>query len=253
MSGKIVSKYASIADMTSVLQTIEAQRNGLNLVTFTEMDSTLAPKIAKGSVVEVAGALFQFDEDTTISGTATSGNNYILLTPSGTGEDQILSASYSSTLPAFDTEKNGYYSGLTRAVGYVFLYASSYLRKSVVANKNEWLENSVVRNDSNTGNNLVVGNNVSIGNSLTVETSVTLGGIVQPKFNVIEAFGSTFLAGINRGEFFAGGSVVSLNFYRPDNDLWEMSNEYGSISDSGVVNIFHATPTTTYKMIISNI
>jgi len=244
MSGKLVSKYSSIADMTSVLQTIEAQRNGLNLVTFTEMDSTLEPKIATGSVVEIAGALFQFDEDTAISGSAVGGDNYILLTPSGTGADQILSASYSSTLPAFDTEKNGYYSGLARAVGYVSLSGSSYLRKSVVKD----------------GNGVFVGGSIKAKDDSFIDGSLTVSGNLKTSFlNMnglffVESSGAGFEAGVFVGGIGYDLDQVVLQAWRFFNGDWigEPHYVFTKKNDSGLLKIVSTSlvDSVQYKVLV---
>ena len=108
-----------MANLVTVAVTqIEEQRKGYNGVTLTQFaNDTTEPQIAAGSIVEIAGSLYEFSGAEAITGFAGIGNGnqtYIEVTASGA----TASAAFSTTAPTWDTDKQGYYNGgLVRTIG----------------------------------------------------------------------------------------------------------------------------------------
>lgn len=91
-----------------VANAIEKQRLGYTGLSLTEYDADNEPQIAAGSKVEIAGALFEFTADESISGWGGIGNNndvYIKLVVSGTA----ITAEFTTTAPTWSTSNQGWY------------------------------------------------------------------------------------------------------------------------------------------------
>jgi len=91
---------------------------GLTLTNFA--NETTEPAITQGSIVEVAGSLYEFTAQEAISGFGGVANGtqaYIEITAAGA----TATAAWSTTAPTWDTDKQGYYNGaLVRSVGGTF-------------------------------------------------------------------------------------------------------------------------------------
>ena len=101
-----------MANLVTVAVTqIEEQRKGYNGVTLTQFaNDTTEPQIAAGSIVEIAGSLYEFSGAEAITGFAGIGNGnqtYIEVTASGA----TASAAFSTTAPTWATDKQGYCNG----------------------------------------------------------------------------------------------------------------------------------------------
>jgi len=107
-------------------------QKGYNGVSLTNFDNTSAPQIASGSVFEIGGALFEASVDESITGWAGISNGtdaYIYVTDGGLG---TATAAYSATAPTWDTSKQGWYNGLTRAIAGLYkVDAGTYANKYV--------------------------------------------------------------------------------------------------------------------------
>jgi hypothetical protein len=87
-------------------ETIDAQRRGYHQAVLTEMDTATIPQIASGSIVEVAGSLYEATSNESISGsTAGIGTLYIKLVP-GTG---VVTPTWTAIVPTWDDAKQGWY------------------------------------------------------------------------------------------------------------------------------------------------
>ena len=120
-----------------------AQRLGYQAVSFKNITTSVATIIAKGSKVEVAGALFSFPGDqspqaSTWTAIATSVTAYLTLLPTGSAGTQTLITRWTDTAPIWSRSKQGFYTstGSTiRHVGSVFKNdATSYLNKFLLDN-----------------------------------------------------------------------------------------------------------------------
>jgi len=87
------------------MKTVSLQRKGLMLVTLTNFGNTSAPKIARGSICDVANTLFESAGES-ILGTAVEGQNYIKLVPTS---DDNIAAYYTRTAPVWNAELGGWY------------------------------------------------------------------------------------------------------------------------------------------------
>jgi len=106
MSGIRIDNFSTVdVNLTEIMQTAQAMRNGHFALSLTEMDSTTIPQIAAGSIIDLNGTLIYFDADETIGGTPVDGVAYIkLIYSSGT-----VTAEWTATDPEFSTSLNGWY------------------------------------------------------------------------------------------------------------------------------------------------
>jgi len=97
---------------TDILQ-LQKQRLGYQGASLTNFDNDNEPQVAAGSKVEVGGALFEFAAPESITGWAGIGNGndvYIKLTVAGVS----ITASFTTSPPAWSTSKQGFYDALER-------------------------------------------------------------------------------------------------------------------------------------------
>ena len=106
MSGIKLDNFSTVdVNLTAIMATAQAMRNGHFALSLTEMDSTTIPQIAAGSIIDISGTLVYFYSNETITGTASDGVTYIkLIYSSGT-----IAAIWTATAPTFDSSKNGWY------------------------------------------------------------------------------------------------------------------------------------------------
>jgi hypothetical protein len=143
MAGYRVNNYdTSTANITSLMETIDATRTGYIALSLTEYDSTARPEIAGGSLVEVAGALFRFSTTEAISTagvTSTAAQMYyIRLVPTSSQ----CSAQFSTTASAWREDLQGYYHSTTsnnRVVGATYFTGADYTAKTL------YIDNSLRR------------------------------------------------------------------------------------------------------------
>jgi len=102
---KIDNFSTSDVNLTAIMSTAQAMRNGHFALSLTEMDTTTIPKIAAGSIIDLNGTLIYFDADETIVGTPVNGVTYIKLIYSA----GIVTAEWTATAPVFEPTKNGWY------------------------------------------------------------------------------------------------------------------------------------------------
>ena len=135
MAGYRVNNYdTSTADITSLMETIDATRTGYIALSLTEYDSTARPEIAGGSLVEVCGALFRFSTTEAISTTGVTSTAaqmyYIKLVPTSSQ----CSAQFSTTASAWREDLQGYYHSTTsnnRVVGATYFTGADYTGKTI--------------------------------------------------------------------------------------------------------------------------
>jgi hypothetical protein len=128
---------AQISTSVTILNSLKGYI-GLSLTNFS---TSAISQIAVGSVVEVAGAFFNFASNDTINASSwtaitTATTAYIALTPSGTTGSQILTASYIAGPPAWNTSNQGWYASAgsnTRVVGGIYKNSpTSYTKKFLI-------------------------------------------------------------------------------------------------------------------------
>lgn len=87
---------------------LEKGDKGFLALSLTEYDTTAECEIAEGSIVEIAGALFEFTADEAITGWAGIGNSndvYVKCVVAGTA----VTAEFTTTAPTYSTSKAGWY------------------------------------------------------------------------------------------------------------------------------------------------
>jgi hypothetical protein len=118
--------------VTIAASQVDKERLGYQAISLTHFADTSEPSIAAGSKVEIGGALYEFTGDETCTGWAglsASAIAYVLLTPSGAS----VAGSYTNTAPAWDTAKQGFYTGSNRVVAMLYKDAASlYQFKNVI-------------------------------------------------------------------------------------------------------------------------
>lgn len=131
----------AFTQITTSVSILNSGLVGFNGVSFINFDNTGEPAIASGSSIEIAGAFFKADSDVSITnwaGITTGLSCYIALTPSGSAGAQTLAAAYTTTVPVWVTDKNGWYASAAsnvRYVGTVYKYATAdYFAKRVLGN-----------------------------------------------------------------------------------------------------------------------
>jgi hypothetical protein len=115
---------AQIATSVTILNSLK----GFMALSLTNFTTSSASAIAQGSIVEVVGAYFNFSTDETINASSwtaisTGSTAYIALTPSGTAGSMIVTAAWQSTVPVWDTSKQGWY---VSAASNIRVVASAY-------------------------------------------------------------------------------------------------------------------------------
>lgn len=129
----LVNTYTNVGEaiLDNMQLTTDYQRRGYHQVTLTEMDTTTIPQVAAGSMVEVGGSLYEADSNESISGSASSGTNYIYLVPGSS----IVTPTWTTTAPTWSDAKQGWYgtggSAGYRSIGQVeYDGASAYYKKA---------------------------------------------------------------------------------------------------------------------------
>lgn len=117
--------FNQVATGISIINTGHPGSIALSLTNFT---TSATSNIAAGSAVEISNAYFLADSDVTPNASSwtaitTATTAYLALTPSGTAGSQIITASWVSTLPSWDTAKQGWY---TTAPSTIRVVASAY-------------------------------------------------------------------------------------------------------------------------------
>jgi len=108
---------------------IEKQRLGYQAISLTNFDNDSEPQVCAGSTIEIAGALFEFTSNESITGWGAIGNNndvYIKCVVSGTS----VTAEFTTAAPTWSESKQGWYVGLDRYIGGLYKDASgNYTKK----------------------------------------------------------------------------------------------------------------------------
>lgn len=140
MAGTKVNGYGvGDVNLTCLMATVDAQRKGFFGLSLTEFDTTAEPAVAAGGVIEVNGALYEFDTEEAISGSPSDGTVYVMVVPSG----DSITAQFTNTSPAWSDSKQGWYdsTGNYRYVARMTLDSGSY------ANKIRYLISDMLRNE----------------------------------------------------------------------------------------------------------
>ena len=129
----LINTYSNVGqtDIDNMQLVTDDQRRGYHQVTLTEMDTTTIPQVAAGSMAEVGGALYEAQSNESISGSASTGTNYIKLVP-GTG---VVTPTWTTTAPTWSDAKQGWY-GTVASAGHRYLnFSMEYDGASAYTNK----------------------------------------------------------------------------------------------------------------------
>jgi hypothetical protein len=178
---------AQISTSVTILNSLK----GFIGLSLTNFSSTAISQIAAGSVVEVAGAYFNFVSNDTINASSwtaitTATTAYLALTPSGTAGSQILTSSYIAEPPVWHTSNQGYYASATsniRIVGSILkIGATSQGSKLIEGRSPSWQANATVENilvNTITATSLTITSTYTILNNLYVNKSCVILPIVN--------------------------------------------------------------------------
>ena len=114
MANKISNFAEGDVNLTAIMQTINAAYKGLHQLSFVDPSNKyIVPEIAAGSVIEVNGALYNFEENEGITGDFPFDSDdwrYVMMVPSSdSNSNDFIYAEYTTVVPTWDTEKQGFY------------------------------------------------------------------------------------------------------------------------------------------------
>ena len=139
MAGSIIAlPNLGDSDWSSFITIVEKTNRGFNGISLSAIDTTSAPTVIDGSIVEVNGAIFQFTTAETITGwpsAATVGDDYyIVIVPAGT----VATAVFTASAPTWSETKGGWYDSNDRYVGGLAWGGSAtYLNKYLIENRQD--------------------------------------------------------------------------------------------------------------------
>jgi len=93
------------ANLDELMTHTNVTDRGHHKVSLTEMTTTTVPKIAAGSVIEVAGATYEAGTDITLGGSPSDGTVYIYIVPNGATATAVMT----NTAPTWSDAKQGWY------------------------------------------------------------------------------------------------------------------------------------------------
>lgn len=110
MAGTVINTFSTTdINILNMMEVLDELRKGRCHIMLTNLDNTSAPVVKTGSIVEVAGATYEFDTDTAISGTATDGVVFIKMVPYLDGTTWKLRPEWTNTEPVVSAAKRGLY------------------------------------------------------------------------------------------------------------------------------------------------
>jgi hypothetical protein len=144
MSGTIILTPNPGDDWATAWLQVEYARKGKIGLSLTNFDNNSLPAIASGSWAEVVGSIYKWTTEEAISGSlVSSAINYIKLVPSGSGESAIVTATWTTSAPAWSDTYQGYYSGTSRYIGGCYYNGTYYLGKWIY-NKDDLIRKKVL-------------------------------------------------------------------------------------------------------------
>jgi hypothetical protein len=120
------------SQVTIPINAIEKQRVGYQAVSLSNFDNDSEPQVCAGSKIEIAGALFEFTGNESITGWGAIGINndvYIKLVVA----DTAVTAEFTTVAPTWSTTKQGWYHDLDRYIARLYKDGSGlYTRKRLL-------------------------------------------------------------------------------------------------------------------------
>jgi hypothetical protein len=144
---------------------IYAEMTGYLNITLSDMDNPSAPLVLAGSVFEVNAGLYRVTSDETISGTPSTGQNYVYAVPNAGG----CAFQYSATAPTWSAAKGGWYDGNNRAVAKTYYVSSQYNNKVILDSQKAMSEINTKQPVPTSGGTLVLTGAVNQISTATLE------------------------------------------------------------------------------------
>ena len=154
MAGTKLNNFSTVdVNLTAIMSTLTALYKGLFKLSLTDFDTDVRPQVAVGSVIDLNGSLYLFDEDTAGTVTPDDGIVYMKIVPSGS----TASVVFTSVAPSWSDEKQGWYFPLSshRYIAKMIKSGTAYSQKILydkqdIAKIRETLINTVDESGTNT-------------------------------------------------------------------------------------------------------
>jgi len=158
---------------------IEKQRKGYFGLSLSGMLTSSAPTIISGSVIEIAGSLFQFTSDESINASSwtaisTASDVYIYLESDG-ATAATLTAYFTDTAPTWREDYNGWYMSAgssIRVVAGVYKTSATEYDEKYYLNQYMYSDQHVKKTDSVTFNDLTITGSISISETVNGSTVI---------------------------------------------------------------------------------
>jgi hypothetical protein len=173
---------AQVPSSVTILNSLK----GFQGISLTEFDTSALSAIAAGSVVEIAGAFFNFPADETINASTwtsmASGNTaYIVLVPAGVAGSQTVTAEFTATAPVWRDDNQGWYASaasVSRVIGSVYkINATSQTQKNYYPSQTNSNNGDMYIHSASVASSLTVGGAASLAGTLSVMTTISSYGI----------------------------------------------------------------------------
>jgi hypothetical protein len=182
------------------------------------MENSSAPKVLAGSVFELNGGLFKVTADESITGTPSTGQNYVYAVPNAGG----ASFKYSAATPSLSVEKGGWYNGNNRAVAKAYYVTSQYNNKVILDSYEAMYTLNVRQTLLSTGGTLIITGTVNEVKTVTLEAGYYWcdmkggtggnGGLGGNVSNYIGSVGGSGSAGEQASYHFILKEKTSVNY-----------------------------------------
>jgi len=240
---------AQIPSSVTILNSLK----GFQGISLTEFATSALSQIAAGSVVEIAGAFFNFPADETINASTwtsiTSGNTaYIALVPAGTAGSQTVTAEYTATAPVWRDDMQGWYASaasITRVVASVYKVSATAQTQKYLYSP---LQDAKQRNISVLSAS--VASSLSVAGAISASSSLSVAGAIYDKNGqevlALRATTESFL------KFMTSGTITTLTTISGVKALTYLSarytgsstlNVYASVN-SGVISVYNPASIT---------
>jgi len=106
MAGTKLNNFSTVnVNLTAMMTTLTAMYKGLFKLSLTDFDTDVRPKVATGSIIDLNGSLYLFDEETAATVTISDGIVFMKIIPSGSTASVVFTA----VEPEWSDSKQGWY------------------------------------------------------------------------------------------------------------------------------------------------
>lgn len=124
--------------LTNFIKSEISFQKGFYAVCFSEMTTNSKPSILINSVIEINGALYEFNSNESISGTPSAGVCYVKCYLSGS----YTVADFTNTAPTYDNDRCGYYGSSStlnhRYIMKLYYNGTNYTLKQIMDKERYW-------------------------------------------------------------------------------------------------------------------